>query len=301
MKSDLWRRDLGAYPRLQTLQVRASDVDPARHVNNVAVMTLHAEACQRFVLTCIPEQPPHRTEERPLRARRLVASFLAETHYPADVQAGLRLLRADAQGALCATALFQHGQCVGTHETTLSAWEHGIPVPLNADEQAHLGAHATPADARSQPVSDIGLPLLATQYPASETITTRFGDHDGRWLLSESAQLRCIEQVRAATCFGLMQQAGMAFDTPGSGLLLLASKRVEFLHLRRVPKQIDARVALKHLGTTSINLAVGLFDGQTCCARADGVAVLVHPLTHRPMAIPEPLRVALQGLSPTAA
>lgn len=306
MKTQTWRRDARLYPWQTSLQLRGADIDTERHINNVAVKGLHAEARQRFQLERFAGTPPWFGDLRQLRPVQLVSNFLAVTHYPEDVQAGLRLLHTDAQQSIWATALFQHGECVGVQESRLSAWADDLPVPFDAAERAGLAIHEAGVGAEQGVVStlppqSIGGGLRPEDYPAGQFISVRYGDRDAHWCLSEHAQLRAVEQMRSSALFGQMADAGVPYNQPGGLAVLMASKRVEFLRLCRAPERIEARVALARLGGSSLDLAIALFDQHGCFARADGVSVFVDPLTQRPQAVPAHLREALQRLQPLPA
>lgn len=295
MKTEAWRRDRRSYPFQQTLQVRVSDVDTERHINNVALKGLHAEARMRYQLQAFGPEAWF-GGRRLLRPTRLVTNFFAVTHYPEPVQAGLRLQGLDGDEAVFATALFQAGQCTGVQEARFGAWEDGRRVPLSATERAALAPHAhEPMDA-FLPTDPVAASDDATRYGAGERIPVRYGDQDGDWRIGEVAQLRYIEQARSNVLFRALREAGL--DDRATGLtMLLASKRVEFLAFHRAPEAVEARVAVGRLGGSSVDVSVLLMDGQTCIARSDGATVFADPGTNRPVPMPPPLRAALQKLA----
>lgn len=66
------------------------------------------------------------------------------------------------------------------------------------------------------------------------------------------------------------------------------------------PDEIDAGLRVGHLGRTSVRYEIGLFHRGATEAAADGhfVHVFVERATRQPMAIPPPIRAALERLVP---
>ena len=299
MRSQAWRRELQNYLWHKRLHPRVDDIDTERHVNNVAVKALHAEARMRFQLERFPDLPAWYSPQKQLRPLQLVTNFLAVTHYPNDVKSGLRLLHTDARKSVWATALFQNGQCVSTHEAQLCVWENDRPAAFSNAERKALHPHAS-ADFPALPPQQIGGSLHREDYPIGQTVTVRYGDWDAHWSLNDLVQLRCIEQIRASTTFRMMREAGMVHQQPGGLAVLMASKRVRFLRLSHAQQQVEVRLAVARLGTSSLDLAIALFDDLGCFALADGVSVFVDPETQRPKEIPAAMRDWLVHLEPVA-
>jgi acyl-CoA thioesterase FadM len=136
MKNKPWRRDIGFYSFTVELPTRSSDVDTERHINNVAVQTLHAEARVRLHLALFDRQT-WLANSYALRTAGLETDFLQVTHYPASVVAGVALIRLETQGYTLATGLFQDGICVGIQECRTGCWQAGEwrDLPLTVHER----------------------------------------------------------------------------------------------------------------------------------------------------------------------
>lgn len=65
------------------------------------------------------------------------------------------------------------------------------------------------------------------------------------------------------------------------------------------PDQIRAGIRVAHIGTSSVRYEVGLFNGKTKVASAEGyfIHVYVERQTRRPTKIPAPTRAALEKIA----
>ena len=161
MRQDAWRRDAASYPLRGELQPRYTDVDVWQHLNNGALISMHGEAVQQK-LRSVFGPAAWRQREPALACARNATDFLSEAHYPAPVQWGARVLGADASGLRVATALFQHGHCVGLHEATLTGWSGGQAAGLTPEHRAALQTARVPATELAEPDGETaGTPILA--------------------------------------------------------------------------------------------------------------------------------------------
>jgi len=124
MKNKPWRRDLAFYAFQAELPTRYTDVDTERHINNVAVLTLHAEARARLGLALFGRET-WMENTRSLRTAGLETDFLQIAHYPAPVTGAVSLIALDANGYTLAAGLFQGGSCVGVQECRMGYWQAG--------------------------------------------------------------------------------------------------------------------------------------------------------------------------------
>ena len=107
------------------MELRFGDLDPLRHLNNVAVARLYEEARVRFLdESGVRErlEPKHR-----FVIAELTIQYLAEGFYPDPVVVGTGVLRVGGQSFTLAHALFQNGRCIGTSDGVLVHvnWEEG--------------------------------------------------------------------------------------------------------------------------------------------------------------------------------
>ncbi len=136
MKNDPHRRTAAAYPWNLTLPTRFGDMDPNRHLNNVAVSRLFEEGRVRFHMHLREAHPeighPH------FLVAHVAIDFLAEGHYPADVELRLAILGIGSSSYRIGKALFQNGtpfalaDSVLVHRAPGGAGSAPLPPPLSA-------------------------------------------------------------------------------------------------------------------------------------------------------------------------
>src|SRR5690606_658071 len=134
-----------------------TDVDPWRHLNNVAVYGLHQEARIRWLTQALGENAWY-SDGVLLRPAMVSTDFVGEGRYPGTVEVGARCIGHDEDGWDLATAVFQSGACFGVQQTRMAAWCDGRPVALSQALR----------DAAARHHSDDGLPTMdpATPSPA---------------------------------------------------------------------------------------------------------------------------------------
>jgi len=111
------RLQLTTYPIHRPMELRFDDLDPLRHLNNVAVAQLYQEARVRFLdESGVRErlEPKHWFVIAELRVQ-----YLAEGFYPDPVVLGTGVLRVGGSSFTLAHALFQNGRCIGTSDGVL--------------------------------------------------------------------------------------------------------------------------------------------------------------------------------------
>jgi len=93
MKQESWRREAASYPQHGVLLPRYTDVDVWQHLNNTALISLHAEACQRWLRSVFGPEV-WRDPSLVLAKRSSATDFLAEAHYPEPLDTGVRAINA---------------------------------------------------------------------------------------------------------------------------------------------------------------------------------------------------------------
>lgn len=287
------RRQPEHYPYHCPLPTRFADMDLWQHLNNASLIALHGEAAQAWLCHTLGPQAwrPAEHDGPTLALRHNATDFIAESHYPAPLSAGVRLLGHDAQGLRLATALFQHGQCVGLHESHWAAWQHGQVVALPHAWRAALGdADTEPADAPAAPDTP-GL----DQMHWHTRLATRFGDTDARHMASDASLARFAEQLRVGF---LSERLGeQRQQVPGHTPTGFMVGHVALRWLRRAgrpPAAWSAGGRVLRVGERSIGVQGALFDdaGQ-CHALAESVLVCIDRASRRSVALPPALREAL--------
>lgn len=147
MKNKPWRREQRFYSFSTELATRCSDMDTERHVNNVAVLTLHAEARNRLHLVLFGRDT-WLSQTHTIRPAALETDFLEIAHYPAPIAAGVSLIELESHQYTMAIGLFQHGVCVGLQECRMGRWQEGEWTRLPGPVHERLQGFGITEDAR---------------------------------------------------------------------------------------------------------------------------------------------------------
>jgi acyl-CoA thioester hydrolase len=294
MRHDVWRREPDAYPLRGEVLPRYTDVDVWQHLNNVALITLHAEAVQTALRSVLGEQA-WRERAPALAVSAGATDFLAEGQYPGPVRWGARLLAADAGGLRVATALFQKDQCIGLHESRLSGWSEGRDIGLPATALAALRAAGVPqapamASTASAPVS---APMAgAGAFPWQTTFPLRFADSDAHRLVSDTCLARAAEQLRVAFL-------DEVFDGRREmlGGMLVAHVSVQWLQRTVAPGQWQLGCGVARVGDRSLAVRGAMYDADRCVATCEAVMVALNRGGPAGGALSDAARARLAGFS----
>lgn len=130
MKPALARLNLAYYPIALDVPVRFADLDPLRHINNVAIGQFYEEA--RVNLNTQVFAMAHTRPERMLVANLDIA-YLHEGQYPGVIRVGSGIGRIGRTSYEIAQGLFQNGRCIGTAQTVVVYIQGGVPSPPPGD------------------------------------------------------------------------------------------------------------------------------------------------------------------------
>lgn len=305
MKHHPERRELAHYPTRFTLPTRYADMDLWQHLNNASLIGLHGEALQRWLCEALGTEAWRPAAEGPVLALQHSATdFVAESHYPAALEAGVRPVALDAQGLVLASALFQHGRCVGLHEARFTGWLHGVPAGLPAAVHAALAASpaapptavpaaspTAPSAAATDDASDPATPPTPAQMAWHTPLATRFGDTDARGQASDASLARFAEQLRVSF---LTERLGALRHHGDIGFMVGRVALRWWRRSGRPPATWQAGSRVTRVGERSIGLQGALFDeGGTCHASAESVLVCIDRASRRSTPLPEALRAVL--------
>ncbi|MBU6270640.1 MAG: hypothetical protein KGQ67_04995 [Betaproteobacteria bacterium] len=273
MRHDAWRRDPDAYPLRGEVLPRYTDVDVWQHLNNVALITLHAEAVQTALRGVFGDRA-WRERSPALAASAGATDFLAEGQYPGAVRWGARLLAADAGGLRVATALFQQDQCIGLHESRLSGWSDGSDIGLPAPALAALraaGVPATPVLPCAAPAAVWVAPAEPDAFPWRTTFPLRFADSDGQRLASDTCLARAAEQLR-------VEFLNDVFDGRREmlGGMLVAHVTVQWRQRALAAGQWQLGCGVARVGDRSLAVRGALYDADRCIATCEAVMVAIN-------------------------
>jgi len=118
MKPDAFRLKPETYPLSTIVPTRFRDLDTLGHLNNVAIGSFYEEGRAHLNRTALPAKLRRAEGVRVLIADVHIA-YLAEAHYPGDIDVRAGISRIGTSSYTIALALFQNGDCVGTCETVL--------------------------------------------------------------------------------------------------------------------------------------------------------------------------------------
>ncbi|MGJ3232563.1 MAG: acyl-CoA thioesterase [Oceanicaulis sp.] len=139
MKPDPARLDPAAYPLGVVVPSRFRDLDTLGHINNVAIGSFYEEGRAELNRTAFP--PDYR---RAHSMRMLIVdvhiAYLAEAHYPGDLEVRAGVLKIGRTSYTIALGLFQNGACVGVCETVLVNTDGHTPAAIPEDGRKALEA-----------------------------------------------------------------------------------------------------------------------------------------------------------------
>lgn len=126
-----WQLDPANYPVALVTQTRFQDIDPNRHLNNVAFATMFENARVRFNRSLRP------WADRPRNERSMVAAvtinYLREGQFPDDVEISSGVSKIGRSSYVIAQAMFQNGQCIATCESVIVCRTDGEGRPLRQE------------------------------------------------------------------------------------------------------------------------------------------------------------------------
>ena len=132
--------------------VRFSDVDRYGHINNIAIATYCETGRVEFAETLWPGSTAGAGAGWVIV--RLAITFLAQAHYPGDVQIGTRVERIGRTSCTIGQGLFKDAVCFATADSVL-VWVDlaggGKPTPIPDDLAARLRGEARNPKATAEP------------------------------------------------------------------------------------------------------------------------------------------------------
>ncbi|WP_417620168.1 acyl-CoA thioesterase [Parasphingorhabdus sp.] len=123
-----WQLDPANYPISVITQTRFQDIDPNRHLNNVAFAAMFENARVRLNRNLRP------WADRPKNERSMVAAvtinYLREGQYPDDVEISSGVSRIGTSSYVITQAMFQNGHCIATCDAVIVCRTDGEGKPL---------------------------------------------------------------------------------------------------------------------------------------------------------------------------
>ncbi|MEH6714390.1 acyl-CoA thioesterase [Parasphingorhabdus flavimaris] len=125
-----WQMVAENYPVSVVMQTRFQDIDPNRHLNNVAFAALFENARVRLNRELRP------WGDRPKNERSMVAAvtinYLREGQYPDDVEVSSGVSKIGRSSYIIAQAMFQNDRCIATCDSVIVCRTDGEGKPLRA-------------------------------------------------------------------------------------------------------------------------------------------------------------------------
>ncbi len=128
MSRDKRLQDRSIYPHWCTDTVRFSDQDAAGHVNNVAICAYMETARLTFMRDAGMMANPE-LGVRGISAAMNV-SFLAESHWPGQVELGSGVLKIGTSSVTVGSGAFKDGICIAAAEMTVVRLKGTTPYPI---------------------------------------------------------------------------------------------------------------------------------------------------------------------------
>jgi acyl-CoA thioester hydrolase len=126
-----WQLIAENYPVSVVTQTRFQDIDPNRHLNNVAFAAMFENARVRLNRGLRP------WADRPRNERSMVAAvtinYLREGQYPDDVEISSGVSKIGTSSYVITQAMFQNGQCLATCDSVIVCRTDGEGKPLRQE------------------------------------------------------------------------------------------------------------------------------------------------------------------------
>ena len=129
MSRDKRLQDRSIYPHWCTDTVRFSDQDAAGHVNNVALCA-YLETARLTFIRDVGMMARREDGVRGISAGMSV-SFLAESHWPGQVDLGTGVIGTGTSSITVGSAAFKDGMCIVAAEMTIVRLKGKTPHPLD--------------------------------------------------------------------------------------------------------------------------------------------------------------------------
>lgn len=131
-----WRKQPDIYPIQMEMQTRFQDVDPNRHLNNVAFAALFENGRVQVHKEARP------WEKRPRNERTMVVevtiNYLAEGGFPNPVHVCTGVGRVGNSSWTIIQAMFQDGRCIATCDSVIACRTDGEAKPLRAELRSSM-------------------------------------------------------------------------------------------------------------------------------------------------------------------
>lgn len=131
-------------------------------------------------------------------------------------------------------------------------------------------------------------------FPHKEQITTRWHDNDVYGHVNNVVFYSWFDTA----VNGYLLQQGVIDFKHGSVVGLVVETQCTYFKPAAFPDKITAGVAVARIGNSSVRYEVGIFKGDEAeaCAAGYFVHVYVDAASHKPVSVPDDLRIALKKI-----
>jgi len=135
-KPESWQLQAANYPVSLLTPTRFQDMDPNRHLNNVAFATMFENARVRLNRSLRPWADRPRNERSMIAA--ITINYLREGQYPDDVTVCSGVSKIGTSSYVISQAMFQHDKCIATADSVIVCRTDGEAKPLRQEVVAEL-------------------------------------------------------------------------------------------------------------------------------------------------------------------
>ena len=134
-------------------------------------------------------------------------------------------------------------------------------------------------------------PTLRHPYQFWYSEKLRFSDTDMIGHVNNVAFAALIESGRVA-----FTRSEAVPSMPQDMLLVMARIEIDYRAELHYPAEIEIGSRLLRVGRSSFDIGNAVFHGKSCAATSRTVLVAIDRQTHRPRALPDPMKAALEDL-----
>jgi acyl-CoA thioester hydrolase len=146
MKPAAYRLITTNYPDYTQVSIRYADLDPASHLNNVALGQFYEEGRTHFIRHTLGKDDLMRAYR--MLAAEVSVQYLKEGRHPGALDVATGVARIGRSSFVLGQALFQDGMCIGTADVTMVlAKAEGAAEMSDAIRRALEARSIRPADA----------------------------------------------------------------------------------------------------------------------------------------------------------
>ena len=131
-----WRKQPDVYPQQQEMHTRFQDIDPNRHLNNVAFASLFENARVQMHKEARPWADRPRNERT--MVVELTVNYLGEGSFPEPVTVCTGVGKLGTSSWTIYQAMFQDGRCIATSDSVIACRTDGEAKPLRAELRESL-------------------------------------------------------------------------------------------------------------------------------------------------------------------